>query len=440
MSFSLNNDPVGLKILGLLLVAIPLLVAASFLFPLFVSVIVVNYILLYLIILFLLLYLQHPKEKNPRAAKKAYSLAVLIPCFNSRDTINKCVQSVKAMHYPIPFRVIVADDGSTDGSREMLREMRGIELLLLPHKGKGHAMNAALKRIQEEAIVCIDSDTYPVPDTLLKLSGHLDDQKVGAVTAMLVPDKRKTFIQRVQFLEYLMGFGYWNTVLSTVNIMSYVTGPLTMFKRSAFKKSGYYFDAKNLAEDMDAGLRLQKNGYKIKVCASVKCETDVPESITKLAKQRDRWYRSRVYNLIKYRCLFFNKVNAHLGFFGLPFLFTVEILMIVLLIRIALLILSNVFDWLRMNSLLVFSANVFPSLSFDFSVATQTYFFAAAMIAIVIQYIVGLRLAKYSLKKSDLLPLLFQVTIYPYFIAFLYLRGMVKEFLRVKPVWERASS
>lgn len=435
-----NDDPDGLKILGVLLFAIPFLVVLSFFLPFVVSVIIVNFLLLYLIVLFLLLYFEHPGESEPRKAKEPYSLAVLVTSYNSKNTITRCIESVLALKYPIPFRIIVADDGSTDCSKEMLRKVKGIELLELPHRGKGAAMNSAIKKITEDAIICIDSDTYPAPDTLMKLVGHLDDQKVGAVNAMLVPDNPKTFIQKVQNLEYVMGFGFWNTVLSSINIMSYVTGPLTVFRRSALLKAGYYFDDKNLAEDMEIGMRLQKFGYKIKVCASVCCETDAPDSVAKLAKQRDRWYRSRVYNLIKHRDLFFNKINSQLGFFGLPYLFMVELLMIVLLIRVGILLLSNVLEWLQVGSLLVFSGQIMPNFSFGLSVATQNYFFVAAFAALAAQYYVGFRLAKYKLKKGDILPLLFQITIYPYFIALIYLRGMIREFKGAKPVWERVST
>jgi len=440
LSFGFNSDPAGVKILGGLLFLLPLLLVASFLLPLYVSVIFVNFMLLYLTITFLLLHILNPKEKEARHAKKPYSLTVLVPCYNSKNTIKRCIDSIKAMEYPIPFRIIVADDGSTDGTREMLRKMKGFELLELPHRGKGYAMNDALKIITTDAIVGIDSDTYPTKETLVKLVGHLDDPKVGAVTARLIPDARHTFMQKVQNLEYVMGFGFWNNVLSSINIMSYVTGPLTVFRRSALKKVGYYFDTKNLAEDMEIGLRLQQNGYKIKVCASVCCETDAPTTIGKLAKQRDRWYRSRVYNLIKYRSLFFNPVNPELGFFGLPYLFSVEMLMIVLLFRVGVLLLSRLFDWLAVNYLLFFSGNVIAPLSIDFAIATQTYFFAAAMLAIALQYYLGMKMVDYKLKRSDIIPLLFHILIYPYFIAFVYIRGMVREFLGAKPEWERVSS
>jgi cellulose synthase/poly-beta-1,6-N-acetylglucosamine synthase-like glycosyltransferase len=222
-------------------------------------------------------------------------------------------------------------------------------------------------------------------------------------------------------------------------MMSYVTGPLTVFRRSAMLKAGYFFDTKNLAEDMEIGLRLQKFGYKIKVCASARVETDVPRTVDRLVKQRDRWYRSRVYNLIKYRSLFFNRANPELGFFGLPYLFMVEILIIVLLIRLVIILASNAMEYLQLGSLLVFSARVFPQVNLDLSVETQLYFFVVTTFVVALAYYLGLGLAKYKLKRSDILPLIFQFTIYPYFIAFVYLRGIVRELLGAKPVWERVS-
>ncbi len=115
-------------------------------------------------------------------------------------------------------------------------------------------------------------------------------------------------------------------------------------------------------------------------------------------------------------------------------------LMIVLLFRVGVLLLSRLFDWLAVNYLLFFSGNVIAPLSIDFAIATQTYFFAAAMLAIALQYYLGMKMVDYKLKRSDIIPLLFHILIYPYFIAFVYIRGMVREFLGAKPEWERVSS
>ncbi|MBI5553784.1 MAG: glycosyltransferase family 2 protein [Candidatus Diapherotrites archaeon] len=439
MSFGLNPDSRGLWILKLIFIAIPLLVIASFMLPLYAVMIGVNFILLYLTVLFVLIYLQNPEEPAVRSLNHTYSLAVLVPCFNSKNTIRKCISSIQALAYPLPFRIIVADDGSTDGTRDMLREMNGIELLELPHRGKGFALNDGLNLISEEAVVCIDSDTYPEPDVLMKLVGYLDDPAVGAVNGRIVPDQRRTFIQKVQNLEYLIAFGYWHAVLSSLNSMSYVTGPLTVFRRSALQTVGYYFDTRNLAEDMEIGLRLQAHGYKIKACMQACSETDVPDSLPKLAKQRDRWYRSRVYNLILYRRLFFNSTNPELGFFGLPYLFMVELLMIVVLLRVTLLLASSLLEWLNFGSILFFSGNLLALPPIDLTLETQLYFFIATLAVVSFAYFLGLRLAGYRVQRDDLLPLLFQFTLYPYFIALVYLRGIIREIRGARPIWERVS-
>ena len=78
-----------------------------------------------------------------------------------------------------------------------------------------------------------------------------------------------------------MGFGLSNTVLTFINAMTVVPGPMTVFRRSVFDKIGYY-DTKNLTEDMEIGLRLQKFNFKICNCFEAYARTDTPDTWKKL--------------------------------------------------------------------------------------------------------------------------------------------------------------
>lgn len=441
MSFGLEFDPTGWKILGVLFAAVIVFAALSLFLPMYISTMIVNFLLLYLTVLFLLMYLEKAPELKPKRFEKAPSLTVLVPCFNSRNTIEACITAIKQMTYPKKFRILVVDDGSTDGSKQLLRKIKGIELIEFEkNKGKGFALNRGLEEIETELVVCIDSDTYPEKEALNKAVGFFADEKVGAVNGLLIPDKRETFIQRLQYLEYLVSFGLWNSIVSLGNGMTYVTGPFTVFRRSALKKAGYFFDTKNLAEDMEIGLRLQKFGYRLVVCPLIVNETDVPSSFGKLAKQRDRWYRSRVYNLIKYRELFFRKQHGSLGLFFLPYLFLVELVTLMLFLRIIVLTLNNVLNWLQLGNLIFFSARMLPDLSPDLVLPTELYFFAVSFSLMVVFYVLALHTTHYKFNPRDLPVMAVHLLLYPLLIAAFYLGGIWHEWKGARPIWERVST
>ncbi|MDQ3808965.1 MAG: glycosyltransferase family 2 protein [Chloroflexota bacterium] len=88
-------------------------------------------------------------------------LSVIIPCFNERETVNELIDRVHAV--PIEKQVIVVDDCSSDGSRELLtaraRQRGDITLCLRERNGgKGAAVQEGLKRASGDVVVIQDAD------------------------------------------------------------------------------------------------------------------------------------------------------------------------------------------------------------------------------------------------------------------------------------------
>jgi glycosyltransferase involved in cell wall biosynthesis len=97
--------------------------------------------------------------------------SVVIPCFNERNTINELIDRVLAV--PVSKEVIVVDDCSSDGTREMLQkraEERSDIILHLRERngGKGAAVQDGLKRANADVVIIQDADLeydpadYPV--------------------------------------------------------------------------------------------------------------------------------------------------------------------------------------------------------------------------------------------------------------------------------------
>ena len=96
--------------------------------------------------------------------------SVVIPLWNKRPTVAHCVASALRQHYRA-LELIVVDDGSTDGSREMLAGFDDPRLRIVsqPHAGPGSARNAGIRASSAPWIAFLDADDVWLADHLAEL-------------------------------------------------------------------------------------------------------------------------------------------------------------------------------------------------------------------------------------------------------------------------------
>ncbi|MFN3650235.1 MAG: glycosyltransferase family 2 protein [Armatimonadota bacterium] len=115
------------------------------------------------------------KRPRPRLA-----LSVVIPAFNERDTIRETLARLRALD--VDLELIVVDDCSTDGTRELLRDEPG--LVLIEHEtnqGKGAAIRSALARVTGDVVAIQDADLEYDPQDLLRLMEPIERGEVKVV-------------------------------------------------------------------------------------------------------------------------------------------------------------------------------------------------------------------------------------------------------------------
>tara|TARA_Y100000590_G_scaffold470772_1_gene669992 strand:- start:43476 stop:44312 length:837 start_codon:yes stop_codon:yes gene_type:complete len=86
------------------------------------------------------------------------NISVIIPTFNRAHTLKRCLDSVLNQTYP-PFEIIVVDDGSTDNTKELLKDYEGkIIVHKIENSGVSSARNYAIERCSGDWVALLDSD------------------------------------------------------------------------------------------------------------------------------------------------------------------------------------------------------------------------------------------------------------------------------------------
>ena len=112
------------------------------------------------------------------------SVSLIVACYNEERDIPGKLENILAIDYPDDkFEVIVASDGSTDRTNEIVRsyEQHGIRLLELPRQGKAQTLNTAISHSKGEILVFSDSNSHYEPRAIRKLVQPFADNSIGGV-------------------------------------------------------------------------------------------------------------------------------------------------------------------------------------------------------------------------------------------------------------------
>lgn len=220
---------------------------------------------------------------------KSHKLSIIILSYNTKELIRDCLTSLEKVKSEVDFEVIVPDNGSTDGTLEMLsKDFKWIKKVVKLDHNLGFAAgnNRAKPFVSGKYILFLNSDTIVPKYTLSRTVNYLEKHNhVGALTCKLVlpsggldKDARRSFITPWIGLTHIylkldrifpnsrLFSKYWYGYISpdSVHEVDVLQGAFFMTRKNVMDDVGWFDEDYFLdGEDIDLCWRIKEKGWKI---------------------------------------------------------------------------------------------------------------------------------------------------------------------------------
>lgn len=294
-------------------------------------------------------------------------VSILVPAYNEELVISASVRSLLQLNYP-EFEVIVINDGSRDGTLEVLK--REFSLVPLPeaHRiqlrsrkvrafylstkypnlrvldkengGKADSLNAGINAARHALFCGVDADSILQRDSLRRVVQPFteDERTIAAGGTVRIANGcevsegflvrtglPKSLLAQFQIIEYLRAFLFGRMGWSPLNAMLIISGAFGVFlKKTVVQVGGYRTDT--VGEDMELVVRLHRfhrlhrKPYRITFVPDPICWTEAPETLRVLRSQRVRWQRGLCESLVANLGLWCHPRGGAPGWLAFPFM------------------------------------------------------------------------------------------------------------------------
>lgn len=239
------------------------------------------------------------RQTAPLPAQALPRYSVLVPLYREAGSVPGLVAGLSALDYPADrLEILFLTEEDDEETRRALFAQplsSNTQILTLPDgkpRTKPRALNVALAWLTGDVVTIYDAEDRPHPDQLKSAARALEagGDGLACVQAPLYAyNAEASWLSGQWGLEYDVHFGLILPALAQLGLPIALGGTSNHFRASALRRAGGW-DAWNVTEDADIGLRFARMGERVGVISPATQE-EAPEDLNIWVNQRSRWIK-----------------------------------------------------------------------------------------------------------------------------------------------------
>jgi cellulose synthase/poly-beta-1,6-N-acetylglucosamine synthase-like glycosyltransferase len=258
---------------------------------------------------YVLVYLYYKNKKNRTTEPPAHfpelpRVTIQLPIFNEQFVVERLLDSICRLDYPLDKLDIQVLDDSTDETVAVARGLvnhyaaKGFPVSYHHRSNregfKAGALSEGLKTAKGEFVAIFDADFVPPENFLLRTIHHFTDPKIAMVqTRWTHINRNYSFLTEVEAILLDGHFVLEHSGRARSNVFFNFNGTAGVWRRSAIDDAGGW-QHDTLTEDTDLSYRAQLKGWKFIYLQDVECPAELPVEMTAFKTQQARWAKGLI--------------------------------------------------------------------------------------------------------------------------------------------------
>jgi glycosyltransferase involved in cell wall biosynthesis len=328
--------------------------------------------------------------------KKFPGISIIIPTYNEKKYIAKCINSLLDLSYKGKIEILVSDGRSTDKTREIIKDFqkkhKHITLLDNKEKYPAQGRNLAIKKSKYDLIVYIDGHSYVSKSWLDNLySSFVELRKKNPKTAgvgSITRDAEKSNFSTATTIGMgsILG-GAASSYSPKKDLRKVITAFACLYDKKILNKVGLYDPRFIKGQDLELNLRIKRNGYDLYVN---------PKAVTYYYKRKS--YSNLFKQMLKYGFWRY-KVMRHTKVF-----FPVTIIPSIFVLFLVFLIVASIFSRFALSALALVLVAYFSIISIAVifhSIKQKRFMYELYLVFLCIHFGYGIGLLISLFKKVE---------------------------------------